>query len=402
MRVGASVSGGAHVALLGAVAIFGQYAAEHAPPVPFAEVQLMSGTEFDAAFSAAPEFNAETPASLAAPTEAETRGDVLLAETDAAMVAPDIPVAPAAPDRSATPEAPEIAPPTAHIAEIGDQLAAPLAPDADQLIFAAEAPTEIAPAAETMIAPAPQPRAPQVDTSTPESEPEPLVADTPPERPAPPEETVVAMASPEAPAPAPAREPEAARAEAPKVETDSPAPPPKPEPAAEGAETEAVDAAPKVAPPPPTRPKDVKVAEQATRPARTGAEAEEQGATRKAEQAEGAGTTRTVGRLSFRDQDNLRVGIKSYFNPPQGVADADNLAVVFLIELNDKGEIVGKPKLDAPKPPFDRRIDALARAGARALIRSAAAGVFAKLPKDKYARWRLIEVTFTPREIRFL
>lgn len=400
MRVGASVSGGAHVALLAAMALFGQYAAEHAPPVPFAEVELMSGTEFDATFSAAPTVNMDAPASLEAPTEAETRGDVLLSETDAAMVAPDMPVAPAAPDRSATPAAPEIAPPAAHIADIGEQLAAPLAPDADRLVFAAETPTEIAPAAETLLAPAPQPRAPEVDTSTPVSEPEPMVADAPPERPAPPEESVAAMASPEAPAPIPAPEPEAARAEAPEIETDSPAPPP--EPAAEEPETETADIAPKVAPPPPTRPREIEVAEQATRPARSGAEAEEQGATRKADQVEGAGTTKTVGQLSFSDRDNLRVGIKSYFNPPQGVADADELAVVFVIELNDKGEIVGKPKLDSPKPPLDRRVEALARAGARALIRSASAGVFAKLPKDKYARWRLIEVTFTPREIRFL
>ena len=48
MRVGASVSGGAHVALIGWMILFGHYAAERGVPVPFAEVELMSGAEFEA------------------------------------------------------------------------------------------------------------------------------------------------------------------------------------------------------------------------------------------------------------------------------------------------------------------------------------------------------------------
>jgi hypothetical protein len=43
----------------------------------------------------------------------------------------------------------------------------------------------------------------------------------------------------------------------------------------------------------------------------------------------------------------------------------------------------------------------LFRAGRRALIRAQNAGVFAKLPAEKYEAWRRIHVTFTPEDIGF-
>ena len=59
------------------------------------------------------------------------------------------------------------------------------------------------------------------------------------------------------------------------------------------------------------------------------------------------------------------------------------------------------PTRRAPSRP-DAAHRAVEMAGIRALKKAEAAGVFRRLPKDKYARWRVIDVTFTPREIVFL
>ena len=64
--------------------------------------------------------------------------------------------------------------------------------------------------------------------------------------------------------------------------------------------------------------------------------------------------------------------------------------------------VTGKPEVRRPTGRLDGQHSALMRAGMRALGKSAASGVFARLPKDKYARWRLIDVTFTPKELRIL
>ena len=72
------------------------------------------------------------------------------------------------------------------------------------------------------------------------------------------------------------------------------------------------------------------------------------------------------------------------------------------IEVSRDGKITAGPKRTKPSGSVSREIRSLEIAGVRALKKSEAAGVFRKLPKDKYARWRVINVTFTPREIRFL
>jgi hypothetical protein len=76
--------------------------------------------------------------------------------------------------------------------------------------------------------------------------------------------------------------------------------------------------------------------------------------------------------------------------------------VTIRVQLSEAGKIVGKPEVRRPKGRLNAQQNALKSAGMRALVKSAARGVFSKLPKDKYARWRLIDVTFTPKEIRFL
>lgn len=379
MKAGAGISGGAHIVLIGMLVFAGEFFGEsQAAPVNIAEVTLMSGTEFEAATSAAPQFNKDLPASPETPKEAEAQADIKVAEVDAAPSTEADPSSPDAVEQGESVKTPEQQVPDASIAEVGEQPAAPLAPE-DNIIVAAEEPSpDVAPIAEApsapAVAPAAPPAAPTIDTTAPPPEPE------------------------------PAPEPEIAEVE--------PAPVPEPveeaKPEPEPAEEEVVKLndpdipAPKLAPPPPTKPKDVAVAKEAERLAREKKQAEETGAVKQAEAPESTGTSRSVGQLSFRDKDALRVGIKGYFSPPTGLPNEDRLAVKLRITVSQAGKITSGPDVLSPGGRLDAAHAALMRAGVRALKKSEAAGVFSKLPRDKYERWKTMNVTFTPREIRFL
>lgn len=412
MKAGAGISGTAHVALI-AFAILGGdlFAREDPTPLNFAEVEMMSGAEFEAAQSSSPEFNADLPSAPKLLEAAEDVADVKQAElnTPSTLDAPD---APDAPETGEAVQPLEEPPTQIEIADVGDQPAAPLAPDGDIIIAANETSPDIAPIADTPLvsspAPSSRPRAPEIDTSSPESEPEPEVAEVAPPEPAPAPEAEVTPPKPE-PEPEVAEAPSVTTPDtptSPQIDTSSPAPEPEPvEPPAEEvvvAEEEPDTPAPKVAPPPPRKPTNVAAAKRAERLAREAAKKPETGATKTAEAPKSTGTSQTVGKVSFRDREALRVGIKGYFSPPQGLRNADQLAVTIRVQLSEAGQIVGRPEVRRPTGRLDAQHNVLMRAGVRALRRSAQGGVFAKLPKDKYARWRLIDVTFTPKELRIL
>ncbi len=381
MKAGAGISGGAHVVMIGLLIFAGELFSEsQAEPVNIAEVTLMSGTEFEAATSAAPQYNADLPASPQTPVEAEEQADVKVAEQDAAPTTNADPSRPDAAEQGEAVKTPAEQVPDASIADVGAQPAAPLAPE-DNIIVAANEPSpEVAPIAEVPTTPAaaPQPRpvAPVVDAVAPEPE------------------------------PAPTPEPEVAEVE--PAPTPEPTPEQKPEPEPEPESEEIVKLndpdipAPKLAPPPPTKPKDVAVAKEAERLAREKKQPEETGAVKQAEAPASTGTSQSVGQLSFRDQDALRVGIKGYFSPPTGLPNEDQLAVKLTISVSPDGKITSGPDVISPGGRLDAAHAALMRAGVRALKKSEAAGVFSKLPRDKYERWKTMNVTFTPREIRFL
>lgn len=412
MKAGAGISGTAHVALIAFAIFSGElFAREDPTPLRFAEVELMSGAEFEAAQSSSPEFNADLPSAPQLLESADDVADVKQAELDTPSTL-DAPDAPDAPETGEAVQPLEEPPTQVEIADVGNQPAAPLAPEGDIIISSNETSPEIAPIADTPLtsspAPASRPRAPEVDTSAPEPEPEPEVVEVAPPEPAP---------APEAEVTPPKPEPEQVVAATPTVTTpstptspqiDTSSPEPQPDPVEPPAEEEVVAEeepdvpAPKVAPPPPRKPTNVAAAKKAERLAREAAKKPETGATKTAEAPKSTGTSKTVGKVSFRDREALRVGIKSYFSPPQGLRNADNLAVTIRVELNEAGKIVGKPVVRRPSGRLDAQQSALKSAGVRALRKSAARGVFSRLPKDKYARWRLIDVTFTPKELRIL
>ncbi|MGB0854040.1 MAG: hypothetical protein ACPGSI_12175 [Pikeienuella sp.] len=393
MKIGATVSGGAHVVLIGLAIFAGDlFAEDQSQPVPIAEVELMSGAEFEAAQSVAPDFNPDLPSAPKAPEPGDERADIKIAEENAAPARAAIAADPTAPKHGDDVTPLEAVPtPDLSLAEIGEQPSAPPAPEGDVLIAApptADGSARVA-AIVPIPTPAPRPERPSSAASLP---------DTAPAAPPEPEPEV----APE-PEPSPEPGPEVAAVEPPPEVKPEPVEPPKPEPAPEPEVTKLNDpdeTAPTLAPAPPRKPKDVADAKKAQRLA-AAAEAAKTGATQQAETSQGGGTSRTVGNLSFRDKDALRLGIKGNFNPPQGMANANQLSVVIRVQLSADGKIVGKPELRQPRSPSAAH-RALAGAGMRALLKSAAKGVFKRLPKDKHAKWRLIDVTFTPKEIQFL
>ena len=85
MKISASISGGAHVVLIGLAIFAGDLFTEgQAKPVPIAEVELMTGAEFEAAQSVAPEFNPDLPSAPKAPEPGEVRADVTGTDENAA------------------------------------------------------------------------------------------------------------------------------------------------------------------------------------------------------------------------------------------------------------------------------------------------------------------------------
>lgn len=398
MKLGAGISGGAHLGLIGLLIFSGELFSESAAqPVAIAEVTLMTGTEFAAATSAAPEFNPDLPAAPETPNPDAERADVNLSETDAAPTTEVNPNHPEEPERGEVVDAPDEQPASASIANVGEQPAAPLAPEDDVIVAASEPTDVIAPVADRPLSPAPAPApraAPQLEDTTPEAE-------TPPERaplpipqpqPTPEPEPVEADSAPE-----PVTTPEVAEAPTQPAPVETPVVEVEPEKL-----NDPEIPAPKLAPPPPTKPREIAEAKEAERLAREAVQPAETGATRQAEAPSGQGATQTVGRLSFREKDSLRVGIKNFFSPPDRLRTERELYVVLQISVSQDGKITAGPRRVGGGGGSESFIKLLERAGTNALKKASLSGVFARLPKDRYQRWKVMRVTFKPTEIEFL
>jgi hypothetical protein len=98
----------------------------------------------------------------------------------------------------------------------------------------------------------------------------------------------------------------------------------------------------------------------------------------------------------------VRDGIRRNFSPIEGALDAASLMVRFELSMSEDGRVVGTPRLIAPEGQLDARHNALRVRGLLALRKADEQGVFARLPRDSYDRWKTIVVTFTPEEILIL
>lgn len=327
----------------------------------------------------------------------------------------------------------------------GEEFAALQAPAAAPR---ADTPSEApAPAAEPEPAPAPKPEpAPEPEPAptpepepAPESEPEAPVVEAPPLPPTPPaveenESPIADVAAPRpaprvAPTPAPPPPPDATPGEevtqAPEPTPEAEAPQPEQETTApEEATTEIVTEAEEtpetgLAPPTSIRPtsrpaRPVPVAEApdetpAEAPAETPAAEPQETQTAAIDDAlaealggsetGGAGSAPTGPPLTAGEKDALRVAVGQCWNVGSLSSDALATTVVVTLSMNDDGT----PRTDTIRlASHSGGSDAAARqtyeSARRAIIRCGASGY--NLPKEKFSRWRDIEMTFNPEKMR--
>ncbi|MEO1492887.1 MAG: hypothetical protein AAFV19_12105 [Pseudomonadota bacterium] len=382
MRTGASISGGLHAALLIA-AIFGTdwFSSGSAEPLLITEIEMVDGTEFDAALSTAPVVPNEGPSELsepaeevAAPQEVDQPEDAAT-ETEIAELQPTEPPEPR-PDR---PEI-NIPPPPTNIPTEAPRPSDALVPIIDELdnqAQEAESPpsTEpVQPLASRAPVPGPKP------TPPPEPEPEPEQEEKP--------EPVEAQT---------------AEAEAEKPKEPEPEPDQRPDPETEIAQTpEAPEGpAPQQAKLPLAKPAELAAA------ARAASAQEQQQVAAAAKPQENAkpkrgnsgGSTAVKGpKLNRGEKNALRLGIKKHYVYGGDRSDR-SLRVTIRVKLNQDGTIDGKPVQRRAKGGTAASQRAVFQAGRRALIKAANAGEFRRLPANKYNRWKVIDVVFTATNI---
>ena len=420
MKVGASISGGLHAALV-AFAIWGVdwFSDQDDRPLTITEIELVDGTDFEAALSTAPVVQSEGPAEMAQPSEADSNPSDVRQPSDSAQPA-EAPSVAQAPPPDAKPDVPDLLippPPTdipteAPVATIAE-IPSPDPLDRKSLEPESPAATEPVQPLRSVEAPLPEAR----PSRPPDPEPEPELAEPDPERQA----VELAQATPEqvenAETPQVQDRPEITQEQPdqPSAPESAAAPklPPQPEPEEQVEETtpsqpEAPKGpAPQIAKLPLAKPADLAAAAEAARKEEQRAQEEadrQQQETQTAQspkpqqqqssQQAGGSTSQFAAKLSRGERNALRLGIKNhyYYN---GDRSDRSLQVVIRVKLRQDGTIIGKPEKRSAKGGNGTSQNALFQAGRRALIKAAAAGEFKRLPREKYQRWKVLNFRFS-------
>ncbi len=364
MKSGVAISGAAHGALIALVVLgLPWFSRRDNPAVPVTEVSFVSEAAFDRAQAAAEADRqenapAEQPIAAAPPRERPAERPV---EPEPAPEPEPTPEPVPEPDQSVATLAPDFNPEAPLAMPEAQPLVAPTPTVPDRL--AAVAPPRSRPAVPTQPVPTPEPE------PVPEPEPEPATTPTPEPQPAQP--PVLALNSSSPPMARPkelanqaADVLRALRQEVAREQARREVPAKK---------TERAEATPATPPTPPavTRP---------TPPSEGRAEA--------TSLAQGPPITNA-------EKEGLRLAVQRCWVVPAGVRDAGELRVVLAARLEPDGSVIsGSIKLIEPSPAPDARFQAAYDAGRRALLRCAP---YSDLPRDKYARWRDIEVVFDPK-----
>ncbi len=401
MKTGAGISGGLHLTLL-AVAFFGLdwFSNRDEDPLTVTEVEFVDATEFEAQLSTAPYVSTDDPEELTKPGEGDPAPDTPASAEEAteSAAAPELTDVPEPEDK---PEPPEIAfatptdvpteAPKPTIAEIPSP--APL----EEQSVEPESPPSTEPVAPLTTLDPPRPEA--KPTPPPEPEPEPKEEEEPKVATAPSEEAEV-------------------------VKTPDPVPEEKSDPkSTEEIQEKAPEGpAPELARLPIAKPADKARAAEAARQAEADRLAEEKreehekaaaiaAAKREKEERtaaktetrekpaakprnDGGSTPVRARKLNTGERRGLSIGVSKYLNYTGSKSPA--FYVIVNVKLTEGGEIRGTPKMVRAKGSSDSAHKALYRAGIRALKRAAAAGVFRKLPKDKYPRWKSLNFRLYP------
>ena len=279
-----------------------------------------------------------------------------------------------------------------HVAIITIAVVGLPAPKLEPVEIAQPIPVEIFEIDEfTRITRAPEPEA---EPAPPEPEPEPEPQEAPePE----PEPQPVAEPTPPAPTPPPA-EP-APPPPAPEPEP-APAPEPEPEPEPQEKVNVAPPPAPRLRPTPPKRPVQQESSFDAGRIAALLDKLPEERQPAPAQPAPtqtvpqqsriGAQTSLTISELDF-----MRQQISACWSPPVGATNAADLRVTMMIWLNQDGSLSRAPQIKGGNFVVSSFQQAAQEAALRAVRRCAPY----RLPVEKYASWREIELNFDPSQM---
>ena len=100
--------------------------------------------------------------------------------------------------------------------------------------------------------------------------------------------------------------------------------------------------------------------------------------------------------LSISEIDLIRSQFERCWNPPVGARDAADLVIRVRIALNPDGSLAAAPELIDQS----RMSDTFWRAAAESALRAVhKCQPLQDLPSSKYQRWRLIDLTFNPKEM---
>lgn len=382
MKVGASISGGLHLGLLVLVA-FGMdwFSKSEDAPFTVTEIELIDGTDFEAALSTAPVVQSDGPSELAQPSEGETAPSDVPTPEDAAQET-EAPTLAAVQPPDPRPDRPVIqfTPPPVNIPTENPVQSIAEIPSPDELDRQSTEPES--PAATEPLQPLAtiQPPVPgDKPTPPPEPEPEPEQAEPEPDQ-RPQDESPEAVAE--------------------KQHEPEPVQEPQPEAVAETQPVAPLGAAPQEARLPVARPADLAAAARAASEAEQASAQPTQTAETEPKPAKQAGGSSAVQapKLSRGERDAMRVGIKKYY-VYNGDRSDRSLQVVIRVRLNEDGTIDGKPEQRSAAGGNPASQKALFEAGRRALFQAAAAGEFSRLPRDKYARWKVLNFRFSSDKV---
>lgn len=375
MRIGFYISGGAHLALILWV-LFGGAFKPDPDPFEITEVSVISGAEFEAMMAAVQSPEATTEVAMPTPPAPQEQATPAVRPPDAPPPQPVEPQPAEAPPPDPVPQPAEALPP--QPAEVSDEAPVLAPPPQDEVVLAPENSSRPVPRPAERVAPEPV-AAPEPDTR---------VADTVTEEVVPDE-----------------------AAETPREETEAGAP----EEATTRIVTEATEppsAAPATSIRPrtrPARPEPVAEAPREETPAEQPAEQQPStsdavnDALRQALEGADAATPTPAGQsgppMTSGERDALRVAVQQCWNVGSLSSEALRTTVVVAVSMSEDG----RPMNETLRMlSFEGGTEAAARqafeSARRAIIRCGVNGF--NLPRDKYAQWREIEMTFNPENMR--
>ncbi|MWD27703.1 hypothetical protein E0K89_009475 [Aquicoccus sp. SCR17] len=414
MNVGHYISGAGHAGIL-LWAFFGGMFAPDELPMQVSEVSVISGEQFAALENAqqSPQSATEVQ-SPEPPAETESAAPPKSAE-QAPPARPDPPREPQPQDTAEPEPAPQVPEPPAE-AEVEDTPPEIDQPAQDLAVQMPERSETPQPREAPRVAP--EPTAPQepatetapevVQDTTPEPQEEPEVVEQEPEPAAPEEATTEIVTEAEEPSGSPETSPRPRTRPARPVQTAQPAEEPEePEEPAPTQTAEAEDPEPEPESEPEPAP-----AEEPEEPAETGGPSLDSAVAAALGEADGGGTDAeeaaapAPARLSEGERNSmaevLRKAIRECWTVDVGARSA-NVTVTVAFELTQDGKIAATPNLVSSSGGDAAAADAAYRSARTAILSCGRRGFTlpeSVFPREKFAAWREIEMTFNPENMR--